>query len=1136
MKKRVKKDFCVAAVSLLINCVVVFSNLGFIDASRIHHNKIYVDRSNNNYIKNNNIGASYRSSKFRKLIERITFLEESTVNSNYLSVAPPEKKQKTSKPLAPSFYEWLWNINNVAIGNIDLSWMDGEDSKCVDFCSCVAGELIQRMIKDRTQRRLQIGVDDLAQPEEYILKPLCLVGGQEVIIRKWEGLWQWQRAPAVEDKFGEQCWTGSESLKADCISKSLINITDPKTGKAGKEDVFKPIRDQGTLTGSVAIIINMLNKYNPERIFTENGNPDLTVEGEEVQVGDFLINSKFKREYCLNKHMVTEAKTEKDPPPKPKDDKKPKGDKKPKEKCCKKCARGIACGDTCISRDKKCSKPKGCACNAKLLLLETWEQAKIRNQESGPSEEIKDRCRCTKSLCMQDIIKTVSEYYKLMINSLHEFGESDPKCLNSGFNMLDTHLDVLGLIPPMQSFKFDILKMLVNINHGHNISSKDSPPKPKDDKKPKEKCCKECATGIACGDTCISRDKKCSKPKGCACNAKLLLLETWVKTKMSRPQSKARSKKDKKKDGSEPSPGRTSAMKTPEGIGKDGDKYYESGIIDFITSIPLFGWSGPYLKVMGKVAGTRFNDGALLILLDATRKVIHGVPPESKGNMGSELMKIEKALEPALINFGNAITHSNWESNQWLDRVANETMQDESTKEKEINKIANTMFELIVRFGCSDFKFLKENNKKINGALPSIEIDGANKEGTFIQKMYLHLIQVVGEVLEYVHHDRFTALKMLIDSGLEKCLERCYNSMENKTTHGGDSNNPGKFGKSEEMDRVQICITKAAETFSGCSAKQEAEAGDKGGGNDAQGSSDNSVDDQQQQANDSGGNSNEAPLATMDSDSTTRPATRSQTNAQPEQQQMFLQIVEDGKSAACSFSPPGDKDDQNFVDRPWKVIKKLHERTKWEDDHYSCQLSEQPLVLINPREFMKNKETKKLKKKKSCDGVCPKKKKDGFFKRLAKRVGNAIKGSEAGDSLRDGANQAQSQLQQQEGESATEQQQAMAMLQYKSISRRHSSARRSNYELTLIEISERIRCGCNDAITNGFDLPKAKMGFSQSQLNPLGTTPKATNLDDNMPSGEDIASQANERNNFNDQFGQNLLNNPNQQSSMLMAN
>ncbi len=34
------------------------------------------------------------------------------------------------------------------------------------------------------------------------------------------------------------------------------------------------------------------------------------------------------------------------------------------EKCCKKCKAGKACGDSCISRDKACTKPKGCACNA----------------------------------------------------------------------------------------------------------------------------------------------------------------------------------------------------------------------------------------------------------------------------------------------------------------------------------------------------------------------------------------------------------------------------------------------------------------------------------------------------------------------------------------------------------------------------------------------------------------------------------------------------------------------------------------------------------------------------------------------------------------------------------------------------
>ena len=32
-------------------------------------------------------------------------------------------------------------------------------------------------------------------------------------------------------------------------------------------------------------------------------------------------------------------------------------------RCCKTCSKGKACGDSCISRDKKCSKAAGCACN-----------------------------------------------------------------------------------------------------------------------------------------------------------------------------------------------------------------------------------------------------------------------------------------------------------------------------------------------------------------------------------------------------------------------------------------------------------------------------------------------------------------------------------------------------------------------------------------------------------------------------------------------------------------------------------------------------------------------------------------------------------------------------------------------------
>jgi hypothetical protein len=35
---------------------------------------------------------------------------------------------------------------------------------------------------------------------------------------------------------------------------------------------------------------------------------------------------------------------------------------------------------------------------------------------------------------------------------------------------------------------------------------------------PAQVCCKVCSAGKACGDSCISKDKTCNKPPGCACN------------------------------------------------------------------------------------------------------------------------------------------------------------------------------------------------------------------------------------------------------------------------------------------------------------------------------------------------------------------------------------------------------------------------------------------------------------------------------------------------------------------------------------------------------------------------------------------------------------------------------------------
>lgn len=32
-----------------------------------------------------------------------------------------------------------------------------------------------------------------------------------------------------------------------------------------------------------------------------------------------------------------------------------------------------------------------------------------------------------------------------------------------------------------------------------------------------EMCCKRCRAGKPCGDSCIAKTSKCTKPKGCAC-------------------------------------------------------------------------------------------------------------------------------------------------------------------------------------------------------------------------------------------------------------------------------------------------------------------------------------------------------------------------------------------------------------------------------------------------------------------------------------------------------------------------------------------------------------------------------------------------------------------------------------------
>ncbi|MDH5231954.1 MAG: hypothetical protein OEZ58_09895 [Gammaproteobacteria bacterium] len=58
----------------------------------------------------------------------------------------------------------------------------------------------------------------------------------------------------------------------------------------------------------------------------------------------------------------------------------------------------------------------------------------------------------------------------------------------------------------------------------------DKQPDPDSSKNSGSTCCKVCKAGKACGDSCISRDKQCSKGAGCACNGKVQLTgaNQWI--------------------------------------------------------------------------------------------------------------------------------------------------------------------------------------------------------------------------------------------------------------------------------------------------------------------------------------------------------------------------------------------------------------------------------------------------------------------------------------------------------------------------------------------------------------------------------------------------------------------------------
>ncbi|MHC4621328.1 MAG: LysM peptidoglycan-binding domain-containing protein [Planctomycetota bacterium] len=85
-------------------------------------------------------------------------------------------------------------------------------------------------------------------------------------------------------------------------------------------------------------------------------NPDLIEVGQKILVSlpDGWVPPTATRRPTFTPRPPTRPPAATKPPPTP----------PAQRSCCKICRKGKACGDSCISRDKTCHQPPGCACNA----------------------------------------------------------------------------------------------------------------------------------------------------------------------------------------------------------------------------------------------------------------------------------------------------------------------------------------------------------------------------------------------------------------------------------------------------------------------------------------------------------------------------------------------------------------------------------------------------------------------------------------------------------------------------------------------------------------------------------------------------------------------------------------------------
>jgi hypothetical protein len=216
------------------------------------------------------------------------------VSGAHVRVEEPPQLDKALKELDPFVYSWTSKIQNISMDHFNKSEtkFDGDSAKCGPFCECMAAEMAQYILQGNTQRKLQVGVDDLIEHEHYIFSPGCSLGGDEYIIRKNEisDVWEWSFYPVYEDDRKMQCWNPATDERATCMSTHFLD----------DKDVFWKLRERGKVAKEFQFLLYLLKEYNPPRIFTKFGNSDINEDGSDVDESHaILIDAKYKREMCL---------------------------------------------------------------------------------------------------------------------------------------------------------------------------------------------------------------------------------------------------------------------------------------------------------------------------------------------------------------------------------------------------------------------------------------------------------------------------------------------------------------------------------------------------------------------------------------------------------------------------------------------------------------------------------------------------------------------------------------------------------------------------------------------------------------------------------------------------------------------